>query len=41
MDSKKLKQIAAELRKASAMHKSQAVRIDKMLKSMKSAKKNG
>jgi len=35
MDAKKLKQIAVELRKASAMHKSQAVRIDKMLKSLK------
>ena len=35
MDARKLKQIAAELRKASAMHKSQAVRIDKMLKSLK------
>ena len=35
MDAKKLKQIASELRKASAMHKSQAVRIDKMLKSLK------
>tara|TARA_R100000742_G_C4164228_1_gene4750 strand:- start:146 stop:268 length:123 start_codon:yes stop_codon:yes gene_type:complete len=35
MDAKKLKQIASELRKASAMHKSQAARIDKMLKSLK------
>jgi|TARA_A100000172_G_C2945923_1_gene77329 hypothetical protein len=39
MDAKKLKQIAAELRKASAMHKSQAVRIDKMLKSLKTKAK--
>ena len=38
MDSKKLKKIANELRKASAMHKSQAVKIDKMLKSVKSKK---
>tara|TARA_R100000654_G_scaffold1684_1_gene6141 strand:+ start:6522 stop:6653 length:132 start_codon:yes stop_codon:yes gene_type:complete len=35
IDKKKLKTIASELKKASAMHKSQAVRIDKMLKSMK------
>ena len=35
MDAKKLKQIASELRKASAMHKGQAARIDRMLKSMK------
>tara|TARA_R100000657_G_C4566904_1_gene33918 strand:+ start:397 stop:537 length:141 start_codon:yes stop_codon:yes gene_type:complete len=40
---KKLKQIASELRKASAMHKGQAAKIDKMLKSMssKTKKKNG
>jgi hypothetical protein len=35
----KLKQIASELKKASAMHKSQANKIDKMLKSMKSKPK--
>tara|TARA_R100000900_G_scaffold50597_1_gene40490 strand:+ start:126 stop:257 length:132 start_codon:yes stop_codon:yes gene_type:complete len=35
----KLKQIASELKKASAMHKSQATKIDKMLKSMKSKPK--
>ena len=35
IDKKKLKTIAAELKKASAMHKSQATKIDKMLKSMK------
>jgi len=35
IDKKKLKTIAAELRKASAMHKGQAARIDKMLKSIK------
>ena len=39
MDKAKLKKIAGELRKASAMHKSQAVRIDKMLKSMTPEKK--
>ena len=39
MDAKKLKQIAAELRKASAMQKSQAVRIDKMIKSLKTKAK--
>ena len=32
MDKKKLQQISRELKKASAMHKSQAVKIDKMLK---------
>ena len=35
MDAKKLKQIASELRKASAMRKAQALKIDKMLKSIK------
>ena len=39
MDTKKLKKIASELRKASAMHKGQAAKIDKMLKSMKPKKK--
>ena len=38
MDTKKLKQIAGELKKASAMHKAQALKIDKMLKSIKSKK---
>ena len=38
MDSKKLKKIANELRKASALHKGQAAKIDKMLKSVKSKK---
>ena len=38
MDTKKLKKIASELRKASAMHKGQAAKIDKMLKSVKSKK---
>jgi hypothetical protein len=35
MNKNKLKKISAELKKASAMHKSQAVRIDNMLKSIK------
>ncbi|QDP66332.1 MAG: hypothetical protein Unbinned6224contig1000_53 [Prokaryotic dsDNA virus sp.] len=39
IDKKKLKTIAAELKKASAMHKSQALRIDKMLKSIKTPAK--
>ncbi len=39
MDGKKLKEIASQLRKASAMHKGQAAKIDKMLKSMKPTKK--
>tara|TARA_B100001093_G_scaffold437092_1_gene435829 strand:- start:584 stop:724 length:141 start_codon:yes stop_codon:yes gene_type:complete len=39
MDKKKLKTISAELKKASAMHKSQAAKIDRMLKSMQPKKK--
>jgi hypothetical protein len=39
MDSKKLKQISSELKKASAMHKGQALKIDRMLKSMSKMKK--
>jgi len=39
VDAKKLKQISSELKKASAMHKSQAVRIDRMLKSLQPKKK--
>jgi|TARA_R110000796_G_scaffold29558_1_gene79783 hypothetical protein len=38
MDTKKLKKIASELRKASAMHKAQAVKIDKIIKSIKPKK---
>jgi len=38
MDTKKLKTISIELKKASAMHKAQAVKIDKMLKSVKAKK---
>ena len=39
MDVKKLKTISAELKKASAMHKGQAAKIDKMLKSLNKKKK--
>lgn len=39
MDARKLKKISAELKKASAMHKGQAARIDAMLKSMNTKKK--
>ena len=35
MDTKKLKEIASQLKKASAMHKGQAAKIDRMIKSMK------
>jgi|TARA_R100001480_G_scaffold68972_2_gene80262 hypothetical protein len=38
MDAKKLKKISAELKKASAMHKAQAAKIDAMLKSIKPKK---
>jgi hypothetical protein len=39
MDARKLRQVASELKKASAMHKSQALRIEKLLKSMNTKKK--
>tara|TARA_B100002019_G_C20741807_1_gene344337 strand:+ start:131 stop:250 length:120 start_codon:yes stop_codon:yes gene_type:complete len=39
MEKKKLQQISRELKKASAMHKGQAAKIDKMLKSMSKIKK--
>lgn len=39
MDARKLKKISAELKKASAMHKGQAIKIDAMLKSMNTKKK--
>tara|TARA_R110000823_G_C15865875_1_gene493677 strand:- start:750 stop:869 length:120 start_codon:yes stop_codon:yes gene_type:complete len=39
MDSKKLKEISRELKKASRMHKAQAGKIDKMLKSMQNKNK--
>ena len=38
MNTKKLQQISRELKKASKMHKGQAVRIDKILKSLKNKK---
>ena len=40
MDSKKLKTISNELKKASKMHKAQALKIDGMLKSLKTKKWN-
>jgi len=39
IDKNKLKKIASELKKASAMHKGQAAKIDKMLMSMKTKTK--
>ena len=39
MDAKKLKEISSQLKKASAMHKGQALKIDRMLKSMSKMKK--
>jgi len=39
MDAKKLKEIASQLKKASAMHKGQAAKIDRMIKSMNKKKK--
>ena len=39
MDGKKLKEIASQLRKASAMHKAQAGKIDRMIKTMTKPKK--
>ena len=39
MEKKKLQQISRELKKASAMHKAQANKIDRMLKSMSKKKK--
>ena len=38
MDTKKLRELASQLRKASAMHKGQAAKIDKILKSLKKKK---
>ena len=38
MDAKKLREISSQLKKASAMHKAQAGKIDKLLKSMKKKK---
>jgi len=39
MNPKKLKEISSQLKKASAMHKGQALKIDRMLKSMSKMKK--
>jgi hypothetical protein len=39
MDAKKLKQISAELKKASALHKGKAAKIDRMLKGLSKPKK--
>jgi|TARA_R100001460_G_scaffold52475_1_gene91276 hypothetical protein len=38
MDAKKLRKISSELKKASALHKGQAAKIDRMLKSLKKKK---
>jgi|TARA_R100000479_G_scaffold93181_1_gene46004 hypothetical protein len=39
MDAKKLREIASQLRKASAMHKAQAGKIDRIIKTLKPKKK--
>ncbi len=39
MDAKKLREISSQLKKASAMHKAQAAKIDRLLKSMTKKKK--
>lgn len=39
MDAKKLREIASQLRKASAMHKAQASKIDRIIKTLKPKKK--
>lgn len=38
MNSKKLKEISSQLKKASAMHKAQANKIDRLIKSIKKKK---
>jgi len=38
MDARLLKKIASQLRKASALHKGQAIKIDKIIKSIKKKK---
>ena len=38
MDSKKLNEISSQLKKASAMHKAQANKIDRLIKSIKKKK---
>ncbi len=39
MDAKKLREVSSQLKKASAMHKAQAGKIDRMLKGMSKKKK--
>ena len=39
MDAKKLREVSSQLKKASAMHKTQANKIDRMLKAMSKKKK--
>ena len=39
MDAKKLKEISSQLKKASAMHKGKAAKIDRLIKSMSKKKK--
>jgi hypothetical protein len=39
MDAKKLKEISSQLKKASAMHKGQAAKIDRLIKLMSKKKK--
>ena len=39
MEHKKLREISSQLKKASAMHKAQAGKIDRLLKAMKKSKK--
>ena len=39
MDAKKLREISSQLKKASAMHKGQAAKIDRILKSLSKTKK--
>tara|TARA_R100000700_G_scaffold37716_1_gene48180 strand:+ start:538 stop:654 length:117 start_codon:yes stop_codon:yes gene_type:complete len=38
MDAKKLRKISSELKKASALHKGQAIKIDRMLKNLRKKK---
>ena len=39
MEAKKLREISSQLKKASAMHKAQANKIDRLIKSMNKKKK--
>tara|TARA_Y100001937_G_scaffold125959_1_gene194000 strand:+ start:419 stop:535 length:117 start_codon:yes stop_codon:yes gene_type:complete len=38
MDAKKLRKISSELKKASALHRGQAIKIDRMLKNLRKKK---